>query len=232
MLNVLVSITLILFISFLYYISPYFNQLYFSSLIEFKLFDFSFAFWKLMGIFLILYSLGIFLYYLKKPKDYQGKAILALRFVIKKTKNKENELVFSRERTAFLAIIVKAFWGPLMLFYLVKNLEWLQNIIHNITHYEFEHSLRGFLFLFNDHLFWFILSLLLLIDVLIYSMGYWIELERLQNRIKSVDPTLSGWVVALLYYVPFNIVTNKIIGWYSSDLPFQDSSYLTIPFIF
>ena len=50
-------------------------------------------------------------------------------------------------------------------------------------------------------------------------MGYLIEMPGLKNTIRSVDPTLMGWAVALACYPPFNGLTSKILGWEPAHFP-------------
>lgn len=44
----------------------------------------------------------------------------------------------------------------------------------------------------------------ILLDTLIFSIGYLVESRRLGSDIRSVDPSLLGWVVCLMCYPPFN----------------------------
>jgi protein-S-isoprenylcysteine O-methyltransferase Ste14 len=72
---------------------------------------------------------------------------------------------------------------------------------------------------FNSHGFWFLLQSIIFLDVFFFTIGYLIELPRLRNEIRSVDPTWLGWTVALLCYPPFNQITAALVGWQSSDFP-------------
>jgi protein-S-isoprenylcysteine O-methyltransferase Ste14 len=67
--------------------------------------------------------------------------------------------------------------------------------------------------------FWFLLHLILFVDVLVFTFGYLVELPRLGNRIRSVDPSLLGWCAALVCYPPFNTVTFYVFGSTASDFP-------------
>jgi protein-S-isoprenylcysteine O-methyltransferase Ste14 len=52
-----------------------------------------------------------------------------------------------------------------------------------------------------------------------------VELPRLGNEIRSVDPTLLGWTAALVCYAPFNVVVGTLLGPPGSDMPrFGDST--------
>lgn len=48
----------------------------------------------------------------------------------------------------------------------------------------------------------------------------------MKNKIKSVEPTMFWWVVALACYPPFNLATWNILWWYSNEKPiFWDNIY-------
>ena len=65
----------------------------------------------------------------------------------------------------------------------------------------------------------FLFQIILFLDVFFFTIGYLIEMPFLKNEIRSVDPTLVGWAVALACYPPFNGVMNNVLGWHSSDFP-------------
>ena len=50
---------------------------------------------------------------------------------------------------------------------------------------------------FNRFGFWFLMQVILFVDVLIFTVGYLVESRRLGNEIRSVDPTIVGWAAAL-----------------------------------
>lgn len=123
-----------------------------------------------------------------------------------------------KEKTALLAWIVKLFFIPLMITWLsqhifttINNLQWLLENTALLS--------SNFLIFFNTHFFWTAFTLILFIDVLFFTLGYLIEIPRLKNTIKSVEPTIIGWAVVILCYPPFNDYTNNFISWYSSDFP-------------
>jgi protein-S-isoprenylcysteine O-methyltransferase Ste14 len=66
--------------------------------------------------------------------------------------------------------------------------------------------------------------LILFFDVAVFTVGYLVELPRLGNEIRSVDPTWLGWIAALFCYPPFNRITAAVIGSTISDFPQFDSS--------
>jgi hypothetical protein len=74
-------------------------------------------------------------------------------------------------------------------------------------------SLNGF----NFTIFPFLLALFFLIDTLWFAFGYAFESVSLKNRIRSVEPTILGWIVALICYPPFNSFLTKYTNWYANE---------------
>jgi len=70
-----------------------------------------------------------------------------------------------------------------------------------------------------DHFNWypFALTLIFTLDTLIFAFGYTFEFKSLKNVVKSVEPTLFGWFVALICYPPFNSWTGNYIPWGAND---------------
>jgi protein-S-isoprenylcysteine O-methyltransferase Ste14 len=62
-----------------------------------------------------------------------------------------------------------------------------------------------------------VFHILFTIDVSIALIGYTFASRWLNNRTKSVDTTLSGWMVALMCYPPLNGVTSQFIPYEGLD---------------
>jgi protein-S-isoprenylcysteine O-methyltransferase Ste14 len=121
------------------------------------------------------------------------------------------------DRLALLATLLKAFFGPLMMMSLMGFcMGALANGAAILASGAFD---AGFRTIFDRHGFWFLMQLFLFVDVAVFTLGYLIELPRLGNRIRSVDPTLLGWVAALACYPPFNHLTGAVLGSQVSDFP-------------
>lgn len=60
---------------------------------------------------------------------------------------------------------------------------------------------------------------LFMIDVLVFIVGYAVEHPWLKNEIRSVEPTIAGWAVALACYPPFSGLTRMFLGWSAQDYP-------------
>lgn len=128
------------------------------------------------------------------------------------------------DRVAVLATLLKALFGPLMgMALMTATMSLLANFMAiaatDVTHY----SLRE---LFDLHGFWFMFHLIVIADVLVYTVGYLVEMPQLGNRIRSVDPTMLGWVAALICYAPFNIVVGTFLGAPGSEFPRFENSTL------
>lgn len=91
----------------------------------------------------------------------------------------------------FLGWLVKLFFLPLMFVYLGSNLETLLKTDVQLFSAGFQ---AWFDFAFN---------FLYYIDLLIVTVGYVFTLRLLDSHIRSTEPSLLGWTVALMCYQPF-----------------------------
>lgn len=106
-----------------------------------------------------------------------------------------------------LGWLVKGFFLPLMFCFLVKNLEFLRSVdlsTHwSLSSYLYDVSYNGLFF----------------VDVLVGAVGYASTLKLLGTDIRSTDPTVFGWVVALICYPPFWTVFVNSYFPYGHDRP-------------
>lgn len=166
--------------------------------------------------YFLFYSYIILLipYYIYLPN--KSKARLAIKYIYDILRGKPERK--EEESIALRAWVVKLFFIPLMVTWLIEH---IVTITNNLFRSYSDIALVGsdlFLF-FNTHFFWGALSLILFIDVLFFTLWYLIEAPFLKNTIKSVEPTLIGWAACILCYPPFNNSITNIVGWYSSDFP-------------
>lgn len=121
------------------------------------------------------------------------------------------------DRLALLTTLLKAFFGPLMA---MSLLGFCASALSNgqglLAEGMAGASLRE---LFDRFGFWFLMQLILFVDVAIFTVGYLVETRGLGNEIRSVDPTWLGWTAALVCYPPFNTVTATILGVQYTDFP-------------
>jgi protein-S-isoprenylcysteine O-methyltransferase Ste14 len=122
------------------------------------------------------------------------------------------------EAVAFRAIAVKAFFWPLMV-------SWLALQAHQLTA-NTEVLLRFGTFF--PHGYRTIYHGLFVVDVFLFAVGYGVEHPRLGNEIRSVEPTLLGWLAALLCYPPLTWLTVDALGWSSPELPQFRSTTLQV----
>jgi protein-S-isoprenylcysteine O-methyltransferase Ste14 len=117
------------------------------------------------------------------------------------------------EKTALLFIVVKLFFLPLMINFLLGNYTWTILNLHKVGSLDTLFSIRSF----NEGWFPLLLSLLFFIDTLWFSAGYAFESKKLKNTVRSVEPTILGWIVALACYPPFNSIITQYTNWYAND---------------
>ncbi len=171
------------------------------------------------------YALALLPYYRMQP-DHVSDARKALRYLWAHLSRKGHPPVFGREeQQAFLTILLKAFFVPYMVNALLSN---------SIEVFERSSALLSqgvmlpFLAIFNDHFYLIALHLLLTVDVVIFTVGYLIEIPALGNEIKSVDPTLGGWIACVICYPPFTQSASAIFTGQSEDFPSFDTPVLHI----
>jgi protein-S-isoprenylcysteine O-methyltransferase Ste14 len=94
-------------------------------------------------------------------------------------------------RLGFLTCCVKIFFVPYLVSWVINN-----------TFHQFNIS-KSFTFDLATINAW-LVALFIYIDTTIFCFGYVFEFDFLKNKIKSVEPTLFGWMVCLWCYPPFN----------------------------
>ena len=80
---------------------------------------------------------------------------------------------------------------------------------------------------FNFLLYPFLISLIFLVDTLYFCFGYSFEAGFLKNKVRSVEPTIFGWVVAIASYPPFNGLVSNYVSWYANDYALFSSNMIT-----
>lgn len=100
------------------------------------------------------------------------------------------------EKNTILFMLVKIFYVPLMLNFLVGNYKVLLDVF-NINAFS---TLKGATYEGYAA----VLSFIFFLDVLFFCFGYLFEAGFLKNKLRSVEPTLLGWAVTLICYPPFN----------------------------
>lgn len=168
----------------------------------------------------LAYAALLSIYYLTERHPATSKSLRCLRVTpvfLRSPLTAWRQGLAREDRVAVLTTLLKAFFAPLMTMSLMVFC--MGALAHGsaiAAGSAFNDGLRA---LFDQHGFWFLIRLILFVDVLVFTFGYLIELPRLHNQIRSVDPTLLGWAAALLCYPPFNSLTGAILGSQVSDFP-------------
>lgn len=109
---------------------------------------------------------------------------------------------FSSLKNYFLGWLVKVFFLALMFTYLVDNTGYLLSNAFSSAKNDFP--------TFYDYLH----NLLFSIDLLYVSAGYMLTLKIFDSHIRTTEPSLFGWVVALHCYQPFwSLFSNSYISY-------------------
>lgn len=162
-------------------------------------------FWDILTItlpWLVLISIPYFLIVdgmMKNPEDAYytlGLWILGRRKIDKK-----------KIIQLFLGWLVKLFFLPLMIVYLKGNIEALTGNL-----YTFNYLSQNFKYLFDYLYLW-----LFTIDLAFVCIGYVLTLRLLDSHIRSTEPTLLGWVSAIICYQPLMGTISPLYLAYNMD---------------
>jgi protein-S-isoprenylcysteine O-methyltransferase Ste14 len=216
--NLSASLFLLLTVYGFHYVAPYY-QIYAN--IELRLFSLHCHIRDLLPALYSVYGLLLLLYYLSEKQPILSKSVYCLRALkrmVQFPRQVYDEGLKPEERLGILSILLKSFFAPLMVAWLLDHtVQMLNNALFIFRDPGLLTS--QFLFVFNQHGFWFLFQAILFLDVFFFTLGYLIELPRLNNIIRSVDPTLLGWAIALACYPPFNSVVGKVLSWKITEFP-------------
>jgi hypothetical protein len=218
--NLLASAAVVAASCAIYRFVPYnakqFDRLYGSPAFSFAGTDFLLA-----GALAYIGLVGI--YFLLEPEPAVSKSLRFFRVLGALVRDPMATLrrrLSVEDRVAVLSTLLKAFFGPMMAMSMMTFcIRAWANGSAIAESGAFDYGLKV---LFDQHGFWFLMQLILFVDVLVFTVGYLVETPRLGNTIRSVDPTLIGWAAALLCYPPFNKVSSAILGSPLSDFPHFD----------
>jgi len=159
-------------------------------------------------------------YYLTERAPAPAKSLLFVRLVgrfLRAPVATIRQRLTRDDSLALRVTLLKAFFAPMMAASLMAfATSALQNGISIVSSHAYA---AGFMAVFDRYGYWFAIQLILFVDVLVFTVGYVVELPRLGNEIRSVDPTMLGWLAALVCYPPFNHYTGIILGAPVSDFP-------------
>ncbi|MFO0994160.1 MAG: isoprenylcysteine carboxylmethyltransferase family protein [Hyphomicrobiales bacterium] len=121
-------------------------------------------------------------------------------------------------KTHVLGWLVKAFFLPLMFVYVHNDMGALWNAsIPAPTDFE--------------HFFSWLIDLFYLVDVLIATVTYAITLRLIDNHIRSVEPTLGGWIICVICYRPLTDVQAPYIQ-YEQDNLYWGAVFAPYPWLY
>ncbi len=129
----------------------------------------------------------------------------------------------AEEKRALLFGVVKFYFIPIMLNFLHANVTGFNSSWNNLDGAANLFTTDGF----NNLLYPMLFSLFLLVDTAFFAFGYLFEASFLSNKIRSVEPTALGWIVALICYPPFNSFMTGYAPWYTNDFPYLSSPTVT-----
>jgi protein-S-isoprenylcysteine O-methyltransferase Ste14 len=182
--------------------------------------EWAFTGFEFLWLAAALYATCLLLFFLLEPQPSTSKSLRFLQISVGFARSPVETWrkgLLGTDRVAVLTTLLKAFFAPLMvhslmIFCVGVWVNGAQIISSDIAQ-------LGWLALFDQAGFWFFMQAILFVDVGIFTFGYLVELPSLKNQIRSVDPTLIGWLAALMCYPPFNSVTGKLLGTPVSDFP-------------
>jgi protein-S-isoprenylcysteine O-methyltransferase Ste14 len=131
--------------------------------------------------------------------------------------------ISSEERNSLLFLLLKFFYLPMMIEFLVANWDLLAGLWWSYSGVIRLPRLKAF----NEFVFPCLINAFFIIECAFYAFGYAFESPRLKNAVRSVEPTVLGWAVALACYPPFNGCVNNYVSWYTSDEPLFQNPALT-----
>lgn len=180
----------------------------------------------IFNFLLLLYLALLIPFYL--IENEKSKARIVLNSIKNKLTIKDYK-INTEEKNSILAWIVKLFFIPLMIIWISQDASIIINKIYSWFN-ELNLFSKNFYYFYNNYIFITIFKLIIFTDLLFFTLWYLLESKYLWNKIKSVEPTILWWLVALICYPPFNSVMNNFFTWYSTDNPIFNNFYIHIFF--
>ena len=120
-------------------------------------------------------------------RTLRGDRVGSIFLVLKKRYN----------RKVLLNLVMRTYFIPVMVSQISSNMSYSLQLTHS---YNFNSSLLTLLMLLT--------SLIWLTDATNASLAYCMESRWIENRTRSIDMTISGWMVCLFCYPPLNGITS------------------------
>ncbi|MFQ5335032.1 MAG: methyltransferase family protein [Flavobacteriales bacterium] len=128
------------------------------------------------------------------------------------------------EKTVILFYIVKFFYIPLMIDFACWNGIYLRNFIAYIPA---PGNGQGLMLYFNKCIYPIIYSAAFFLNSVIYSFGYMFEFSFLKNKVRSVEPTVLGWVACIICYPPFSFWYARMFPSFANEMAFFINTEIT-----
>lgn len=183
-----------------------------------------------IGIFLSVVSVLEALFLAKQKRlNFGLKLWLSVKQFYRSVKqiircpSKGFKLGFTAQRNLLFAL-VKFFFTPIMIKFAVGNFNAIRSKLNFFASHEMDWFSMPF---FNDHFYGLALATIFLIDTGFFAFGYLFEATWLRNKVRSVDTSFFGWLVALACYPPFTDAVAKWVPWHTSDYAWFGSMEVT-----
>jgi protein-S-isoprenylcysteine O-methyltransferase Ste14 len=160
------------------------------------------------------YAVALVPFYALQP-TMKSKAALCLEYVASIQKLSALPLVRDSVRQAFLSLLLKFIFVPFCLNGLLGHCAVLNNQVLVLGSVNL--GAIAFARLYGAHLHLLMLNIIFIFDFVPFLVGYMFESRWLKNEIRSVDASLSGWVVCLMCYPPFNGAVGQFFSWTARD---------------
>lgn len=122
----------------------------------------------------------------------------------------EARTMSKEEKTSLLFFVVKFYFLPLMINFAAGN---FQGAVLTLSQFDPSRLFEAAYFITATYPL--LILLIFFIDTFYFAFGYLFESAKLGNTVRSVEPTVLGWVAALLCYPPFNgALMERFFPWY------------------
>ena len=158
-----------------------------------------------------------YLYYFDKDSsidDDKYSSFLKSALSLPRLFTREKIYWTTESKLGFLTFCVKFYFVPLFVSWAISN---AIHLVNSTKSFQWE------LAIVNS----FLIALFLYIDLIIFCFGYLFEFPFLKNTIKSVEPTVLGWLVCIMCYPPFNMFSFKMF-----DLQMVNIAYTYPPWVY
>lgn len=155
----------------------------------------------------------------KKRLNYGLKLWVSLRQLFRSVKGGIRDpatgfAIGASAKRNLLFTLVKFYFTPIMIKFAVGNFNAIQQKVNFLSSHDLEWFSMQF---FNNHIYSLSLAAIFFIDTAFFAFGYLFEASWLRNKVRSVDTSFFGWLVALACYPPFTDAFAKWAPWHTSD---------------